>query len=693
MQPHARLKPLINALSGSSRFLALFGPGTTDHLISSGEAPVPFLQAAAETLRQEGFARVVVYSPHQSLTCLHGSLHPAGLETQLTVWNGRSSQQYDRMRILEGGPLQDLQVYTPALTLPDESQEVMGDLFALRTMDRLMHLTIGGRTAVIFTQAAQSLAFFEDQRLLGGYLEEWVNLPLDNTNRCLMLFENLSRAELPELADTLPVPALSRLLRQAGTNPKPEALVEIGAPTADELTDLLETVMQNLSEVPDSSELLTLARKLSAENLSLAEWLNRLEQLDEITYEAVRRKGWFSASSGSGISAMERLNKMVGLEDVKTRIAELTAWLKVSRERLKDTGNNPEPLLHMIFSGAPGTGKTTAARLIGEIFHEAGILKRGHLVEATTADLVGEHVGGTAVKTNQLVDRALDGVLFIDEAYMLTENGRGGFGLEALETLMARMENERGRLVVIAAGYGERMQRFRSANPGLERRIPEENVFEFSAYSTDQLLQILLAMLQDRQLTVTLEFAEQLKGVVQTVWSAPQGISGNAGEMRNLADALDRRSAIRIVQGGLPYDTPLCIEDLPQNYRQAVEPADQAVSPFIRMLQWLAEEDDLVIPEDVVRQVFQQFNSAAQTPLQDSEVDSTARSLYGSMKRRLADRLFRQSRDGNYRPDTFSFQLSDLSGLNSSVQNKPAARKTIPVGVHQRVGRLSGFPN
>jgi len=693
MQPYTRLKPLITALSGSSRFLALFGLGITDHLISSGKAPVPFLQSAGEALRQEGFERVVVFSPHQSLICLHGSLHPAQLETQLTVWHNQRSAHWDRMEILGGGPLQDLQVYTPVPTLPNETQEVMGDIFALRTMDRLMRLNTGSRTAVIITQAAQSLTFFEDQRLLGGYLEDWVNLPLDNTNRCLLLFENLSLAELPDLADSLPVPAVNRLLRQADTNPIPEALVEIGSPTVDELTELLETVLQNRFDVPDSNEVLTLAGKLSAENLTLAEWLNRIEQLDEITYEAIRRRGWFSASSGSGISALERLNSLVGLEELKTRITELTAWLEVSRERLNGTGNPPDPLLHMIFSGPPGTGKTTAARLIGEIFHEAGILKRGHLIEASTADLVAEHVGGTAIKTNLLVDRALDGVLFIDETYMLTENGRGGFGLEALETLMARMENDRGRLVVIAAGYGERMQRFRSANPGIERRFPEENVFEFSAYSADQLLQILLAMLQDRRLMMTSEFEEQLKGVVQTVWSSTQGISGNAGEMRNLADALDRRSAIRIVQGGLPHDTPLCIEDLPQKYHQAAQTEVQAVSPFIRMLQRLAEEDDLVMPEAVARQALQQFNSAAQTPLLDNEVDSTARSLYGSMKRRLADRLFMLSRDGNYKLDAFSFQLSDLSGRNNSLQNRPSARKTIPIGVHQRVGRLSGFLN
>ena len=118
-------------------------------------------------------------------------------------------------------------------------------------------------------------------------------------------------------------------------------------------------------------------------------------------------------------------------------------------------------MAHMMFTGNPGTGKTSVARLFGEILHNNGFLRRGHMVEVKASDLIAEYVGGTGIKTNQVVDQALDGVLFLDEAYMLTEKDRGGYGQEALDTLLTRMENDRSRFVVIAAGYPEKMAKFR----------------------------------------------------------------------------------------------------------------------------------------------------------------------------------------------------------------------------------------
>ena len=164
-------------------------------------------------------------------------------------------------------------------------------------------------------------------------------------------------------------------------------------------------------------------------------------------------------------------NSLVGLTEVKQRVRELAAWISVRKNR-QDPTPVELPAMHMVFLGNPGTGKTTVARLLGEIFHELGLLRKGHLVEVQGKDLVAEYVGGTAIKTNAAVDRALDGVLFIDEAYVLTEPERGGFGREAVDTLLARLENDRSRLVVILAGYPERMRRFREVKSRFEPALP-----------------------------------------------------------------------------------------------------------------------------------------------------------------------------------------------------------------------------
>jgi hypothetical protein len=176
--------------------------------------------------------------------------------------------------------------------------------------------------------------------------------------------------------------------------------------------------------------------------------------------------------------------------------------------------------------------------MFAEILYEIGYLKRGHLVEARAADLVADHVGGTAIKANSLLDSAIEGVLFLDEAYALSEDERGGFGQEAIETLLMRMENDRHHIVFIAAGYPEKMNRFRQSNPGLERRIPEENVLFFDDFTSQQLSMILFDLLERKNLTVTESFRKVLIDLVGELYRRKDENFGNAGEMRNLVESL-----------------------------------------------------------------------------------------------------------------------------------------------------------
>lgn len=243
-------------------------------------------------------------------------------------------------------------------------------------------------------------------------------------------------------------------------------------------------------------------------------------------------------------NATKQLNALIGLAGVKEEIAKLQNFIKIQLVR-QSQGLKTSPIsYHCIFTGNPGTGKTTIARIVAEIYRDLGILKKGHLVETDRSGLVAEYIGQTAVKTNKVIDSALDGVLFIDEAYSLAQSSSNDFGHEAIATLLKRMEDERDRLVVILAGYGSEMQTFIDTNPGLQSRF--NRYIHFDDYSVDELLAIFELNLERHQYKMSDTARTKLKGFLDKTLANKDKNFGNGRFVRNIFEKTLQNQATRL---------------------------------------------------------------------------------------------------------------------------------------------------
>ncbi|MFC9280492.1 right-handed parallel beta-helix repeat-containing protein [Streptomyces collinus] len=258
------------------------------------------------------------------------------------------------------------------------------------------------------------------------------------------------------------------------------------------------------------------------------------------------------------------LDALVGLESVKREVRALTDMIEVGRRRQRAGLKAASVKRHLVFTGSPGTGKTTVARLYGEILASLGVLEKGHLVEVSRVDLVGEHIGSTAIRTQEAFERARGGVLFIDEAYALSPEDAGrDFGKEAIDTLVKLMEDQRDAVVVIVAGYTAEMERFLSVNPGVASRF--SRTITFGDYGSDELLRIVGQQADEHEYRLAPGAAEAL---LKYFTAIPKGPAfGNGRTARQTFEAMVERHASRVAQLADPSTDDLTLlyaEDLPE---------------------------------------------------------------------------------------------------------------------------------
>lgn len=300
-------------------------------------------------------------------------------------------------------------------------------------------------------------------------------------------------------------------------------------------------------------------RPISTGNVAIEEEQEiREEELPTIEEEEAeaQRKIQQAAEATQSQDALEKLlaelQELIGLREVKSEIQSLINLIKIRKLRAERGLPAMEMSYHMVFTGSPGTGKTTVARLVARIYKELGLLSKGTLVETDRSGLVAGYVGQTALKVKEVVEKAIGGVLFIDEAYSLAGAGAAGndFGAEAIDTLVKLMEDHRDDLVVIVAGYTEEMKQFLASNTGLVSRF--NKFIEFPDYTEEELVQIFVSMADKMAMTLTEEVTEKLQACLTGMTAGEKQIFGNARGVRNLFEKAVVYQANRLVEQAEP---------------------------------------------------------------------------------------------------------------------------------------------
>jgi SpoVK/Ycf46/Vps4 family AAA+-type ATPase len=561
------------------RFIFIYGEGTQDIFISSDGKEQNILEALNSTLGSHGFSRILHISP----TNIARTIDDRSEElTSHVLWPQRQSVLLQGVvNELRPGPLGQAGSVTTQVGKVAE-QPGLSDVYGIRMIDALMKEDSQHQTACIIYDALTFTQHFETPRILHGILNEWRLMPAGNRNVCVFVVPVASQGQVVDLIEKSPL----RQYLDESDHGSGQNFVCVGPPSQEELGRLFQSIFNGYD--PNTQEITRLIRLCNQERVGLREWRNRLHGVNTPSIVEFRKRGWLTSSGGDPRSVVEKLDDFAGLENVKDfayRLIGLADYYQSHQQQIPPTS------FHMVFYGKPGTGKTSVARIFGQLFQETGFLQRGHLVEVKGSDLIADHVGGTGRAVNQIIDSAMDGVLFIDEAYSLSADDRGGFGREAVEVLLKRMDDERHRFVVVLAGYKDEIQNFFHLNPGLDRRFPPANRLEFQDLTEADLFDILVMQLEAGGLILPDSILPILQAAVRRMTARKGKNFGNAGEIRNLAEAILIRVHARI---GSSTASPVILpSDLPDEYASTVRPSSNSIVEILEPLDEMVGMDEI----------------------------------------------------------------------------------------------------
>jgi SpoVK/Ycf46/Vps4 family AAA+-type ATPase len=560
-------------LEAGDRFIILYGANTSDQFCTPELLLRDIEWVLHRYLKSQGYQRILFFDGHRKLYFLDRESRDRCLPRRAST-NPLPPKNNEMM--VKPGPLgrkkrllpnrSEPVAPTPAVSAASASQapSLMRDITVIPYFHTAM-VEIEQLSAIVFSYA-EGLANFANQQELFGRIIEWSRLPASNRNRCIFIFHYDNRNGLEEFCSRHRFTYLENLLlnrEQAGQSLN---ICRLGAPIADEIEYLIHYFRLEQKKPVDWGTIQLLSRWIAAENRQLNYWYDCFRLAKEISLAEARKQKWLSGNVSSE-SGLERLQKMIGLQSVKDVVKQRAEVLKAEKIRQQQGLFTEPPRLHLVFKGNPGTGKTTVARLIGEIYRDLGLLRRGHVVEVARQDLVAGYLGQTAMKTDSVIDSAVDGVLFIDEAYNLNQGPNDSFGLETINTLLKRMEDDKHRLAVIIAGYPDRISEFINSNPGLERRFRKEVLFE--DYKPEELMEIFHQQISQIQGVIAPQLETALINLFTRLYEERDDKFGNAGLVQNLFQSMDELRAQRIAQNNLDFlHDPLQLEDLPPKERE-----------------------------------------------------------------------------------------------------------------------------